>query len=61
MVADSNRRMRENRLSGGVGGVTGAIPLPRPDRQSGFVEQLPGLMGCLATRIDRRRQACSLT
>ncbi len=28
---DSNRRMRENRMSGGVGGVTGAIPLPRPD------------------------------
>jgi hypothetical protein len=22
----------ENRMSGGVGGVTGAIPLPRPDR-----------------------------
>ena len=28
----ANRRMRENRLSGGVGGVTGAIPSPRPDR-----------------------------
>ena len=26
-----NRRMRENRMSGGVGGVTGAIPSPRPD------------------------------
>jgi len=33
-AADSNRRMRENRTSGGVGGVTGAIPLPRPDRRS---------------------------
>ena len=29
----ANRRMRENRLSGGVGGVTGAIPSPRPDRR----------------------------
>jgi len=29
---DSNRRMRENRMSGGVGGVTGEIPLPRPVR-----------------------------
>ena len=28
----ANRRMRENRTSGGVGGVTGAIPSPRPDR-----------------------------
>ena len=28
----ANRRMRENRMSGGVGGVTGAIPSPRPDR-----------------------------
>jgi hypothetical protein len=27
----AKRRMRENRLSGGVGGVTGAIPSPRPD------------------------------
>jgi hypothetical protein len=24
----------ENRMSGGVGGVTGAIPLPPPDRGS---------------------------
>ena len=32
-TVDSNRRMRENRMSGGVGGVTGAIPLPRPDRK----------------------------
>ncbi len=31
---DSNRRMRENRMSGGVGGVTGAIPLPRPDQNT---------------------------
>ena len=31
-TVDSNRRMRENRMSGGVGGVTGAIPLPRPDQ-----------------------------
>lgn len=29
---DSNRRMRENRTSGGVGEVTGAIPLPPPDQ-----------------------------
>ena len=31
---DANRRMRENRTSGGVGGVTGAIPSPRPDRST---------------------------
>jgi hypothetical protein len=24
--------LAENRMSGGVGGVTGAIPLPRPDQ-----------------------------
>jgi hypothetical protein len=29
----------ENRMSGGVGEVTGAIPLPRPD-QTIFVESL---------------------
>ncbi len=33
-TVDSNRRMRENRMSGGVGGVTGAIPLPRPDQRT---------------------------
>ena len=34
-TVDANRRMRENRMSGGVGGVTGAIPLPRPDQEFG--------------------------
>jgi hypothetical protein len=30
---DANRRMRENRMSGGVVGVTGAIPSPPPDQE----------------------------
>ena len=35
MSTNVNRRMRENRMSGGVGGVTGAIPSPPPDQGKG--------------------------
>ena len=34
-AAGSNRRIRLTRMSGGVGGCRGAIPVTRPDRQKG--------------------------
>ena len=46
MSTDVNRRMRENRMSGGVGGVTGAIPSPRPD--------LCWRPSCVARALHRR-------
>jgi len=54
MAIDSNRRMRENRMSGGVGGVTGEIPLPRPDRnirRSGILPRFPSYFGTSATTL----------
>ena len=38
----------EDRTSGGVGGVTGAIPLPRPDPDCEVLLPVPGSAGVLA-------------